>query len=81
MKKFYFLFVLMTCCIAGAWADEVTEKEALGFASEFVENHFKQSGRKGGSSELKSLGQVSGLYVFNMSEIKQSSLMLCRAKR
>jgi len=68
MKKFYFLFVLMTCCIAGAWADEVTEKEALGFASEFVENHFKQSGRKGGNSELKSLGQVSGLYVFSMSD-------------
>ena len=64
-KRLIFVLMLMACCVAGAWADEVTEKKAQELAKSFVNSHL---GRKGGGSELKSLGKVSGLYVFSMSE-------------
>lgn len=51
--------------LAGMWAQEVSEKEAQERAQKFVNSHY---GRKGGGSGLKSLGQVNGLYVFNMSD-------------
>ena len=51
--------------LAGMWAQEVSEKEAQERAQTFVKSHY---GRKGGGPELKSLGQVNGLYVFNMND-------------
>lgn len=51
--------------LAGMWAQEVSEKEAQERAQTFVRSHY---GRKGGGPELKSLGQVNGLYVFNMND-------------
>ena len=61
-KKLLFVLLLITLGITGAWAEELSEKEAQQLAQSFANSHF---GRKGGGSELKSLGQVSGLYVFN----------------
>ena len=75
MKKVLLLALfLMSLGLTGAWADELSEKQAQELAQSFVNSHFS---RKGGSSRikssgqvsgLKSLGQVSGLYVFSMSE-------------
>ena len=45
------------------WADEVTEKQALEQAQQFVSSH---NTRKSAPT-VKSAGQVSGLYVFNVS--------------
>lgn len=60
--------MLMTLCITGAWADEVTEKQAQDLAKSFVNSYF---GKKGGDrSGLKSQGQMEklGFYVFNMTD-------------
>lgn len=60
--------MLMTLCITGAWADEVTEKQAQDLAKSFVNSYF---GKKSGDrSELKSQGQMEklGFYVFNMTD-------------
>ena len=73
-KRLLFALFLMSSGLTGAWADELSEKQAQELARSFVNSHL---GRKGGGSilkspgqvsELKSLGQVSGLYVFSMSE-------------
>ena len=45
------------------WADEVTEEQALEQAQQFVSSH---NTRKSAPT-VKSAGQVSGLYVFNVS--------------
>ena len=45
------------------WADEVTEKQALEEAQQFVASH---NNRKS-TPTVKSAGQVSGLYLFNVS--------------
>lgn len=45
------------------WADEVTEKQALEEAQQFVSSH---NNRKS-TPTVKSAGQVSGLYLFNVS--------------
>ena len=45
------------------WADEVTEKQALEEAHQFVSSH---NNRKS-TPTVKSAGQVSGLYLFNVS--------------
>ena len=68
VKRFFFLLMLMVLCIADAWADEVSEKDAQASAKSFVNNYF---GKKGGDrSELKSQGQMEklGFYVFNMTD-------------
>lgn len=60
--------MLMTLCITGAWADEVTEKQAQDLAKSFVNSYFgKKSGDRSG---LKSQGQMEklGFYVFNMTD-------------
>ncbi len=64
-KRILFVLLMLHVGLAGMWAQEVSEKEAQERAQKFVNSHY---GRKGGSSELKSLGQVNGLYVFNMND-------------
>ncbi len=68
IKRYFFVLMLMTLCIAGAWADEVTEKQAQDLANSFVNSYF---GKKGSDrSGLKSQGQMEklGFYVFNMTD-------------
>ena len=45
------------------WADEVTEKQALEEAHQFVASHNNRES----TPTVKSAGQVSGLYLFNVS--------------
>ncbi len=46
-----------------AWADEVTAEQALEQAQQFVSSHNKRKS----APTVKSAGQVSGLYMFNVS--------------
>ena len=46
-----------------AWADEVTAEQALEQAQQFVSSH----NRRKSAPTVKSAGQVSGLYMFNVS--------------
>ena len=64
-KRLLFILLMLHVGLAGMWAQEVSEKEAQERAQTFVRSHY---GRKGGGPELKSLGQVNGLYVFNMND-------------
>ncbi len=57
------LMLLLTVTCAGAWGGEVTADKALLKAQTFVNSHL---GRKGGTPDVKSQGQVNGLYVFNI---------------
>ena len=67
MKRKFIVRAAMTLVFAAvgmsAWADEVTEKQALELAQQFVSGH---NTRKSVPT-VKSAGQVSGLYVFNVS--------------
>ena len=63
MRKRLLLFVLMISCFVVIWADEVTEKEAQQVAQQFV---MSRQNRKS-PPKVESAGQVSGLYVFNVS--------------
>ena len=64
-KRLLFVLLTLSFGLTGMWGQEVSEKEAQVKAQKFVNSHY---GRKGGGSELKSLGQVNGLYVFNMND-------------
>lgn len=64
-KRLLFVLLFVSFGLAAMWGQEVSEKEAQVRAQKFVNSHY---GRKGGGSELKSLGQVNGLYVFNMND-------------
>jgi len=55
--------LLFTAVGISAWANEVTEKQAQEQAQQFVSSH---NTRKAAPT-VKSAGQVSGLYVFNVS--------------
>ena len=68
IKRFYFLLVLMTCSIASAWADEVTEKQAQEYAQVFLEKHLAASGAKSTPKLIPLKGPVCGLYVFNVDK-------------
>ena len=57
------LTLLLTVTCAGAWGEEVTADKALLKAQTFASSRL---GRKGGTPDVKSMGQVSGLYVFNI---------------
>ena len=63
MRKRLLLFVLMVSCFVVVWADEVTEKDAQQVAQQFV---MSRQNRKS-PPKVESAGQVSGLYVFNVS--------------
>ena len=62
-RRLLFFLVLMTCGIAGAWAEELTKEQALELARQFVAG---QQGRRAAGSTVADAGQVSGLYVFNV---------------
>ena len=71
-KKLLIVLVLMVCGIAGVWADEIDEEQALKEAKAFLGNR-QPSFRKGGTimtsdTELKLQDKVSGLYVFNATD-------------
>ena len=53
----------MTFGLTGAWADELTGKQALELAQQFVASHNLRKS----TPTVKEAGQVSGLYVFNVS--------------
>ena len=57
------VMLLMTCGITGAWADELSEAQALNLAQQFVASH---NTRKSAPT-VAAAGQVSGLYLFNVS--------------
>ena len=66
-KKILIARVAMTMVFAAAgmsaWADEVTAEQALEQAQQFVSSHNKRKS----APTVKSAGQVSGLYMFNVS--------------
>ena len=64
-RRFFFALLLMALSIASTWADDLSERDAMAYAQRFVFSHFI-----GGYdiSQLKPMGQISGLYVFSMSD-------------
>ncbi|MCR4810471.1 MAG: C10 family peptidase [Prevotella sp.] len=64
-RRLLIFLVLMTCGIAGAWAEELTKEQALELARQFVTG---QQGKRAAAvgSTVAEAGQVSGLYVFNV---------------
>ena len=62
-RRLLIFLVLLTCGIAGAWAEELTKEQALELARQFVTG---QQGRRAAGSTVADAGQVSGLYVFNV---------------
>ena len=71
-KRLLIVLALFVCGIAGVWADEIDEKQALKEAKAFLESHRSTSisgGQKMSSNtSLKLQGKVSGLYVFNATD-------------
>ena len=71
-KRLFIVLVLFVCGIAGVWADEIDEKQALNEAKAFLASHRStsiSSGKKMSSNTtLKLQGKVSGLYVFNATD-------------
>ena len=63
-KKLYVVLLLTALSIAGAWADERSEREAKMLAMRFMSGLFDWQD----DDELTLQGQVSGLYVFSLSE-------------
>ena len=64
-RRLLIFLVLMTCGIAGAWAEELTKEQALELARQFVAG---QQGKRAAAvgSTVAEAGQISGLYVFNV---------------
>ena len=62
-KRLLFVLALMAFGLTGAWADELTGKQALELAQQFVASHNLRKSMP----TVKEAGQVSGLYVFNVS--------------
>ena len=71
-KRLFIVLALFVCGIAGVWADEIDEKQALNEAKAFLASHRSTSisgGKKMSSNTtLKLQGKVSGLYVFNATD-------------
>lgn len=71
LRRAALLMVLFAMSSFSVWADEVTAADALQKAQDFATSHFA---RKGGApkskpaSQIKAIGQVSGLYVFGLSD-------------
>ena len=64
-RRLLIFLVLLTCGMAGAWAEELTKEQALELARQFVVGH---QGKRAAAdrSVIDPAGQVSGLYVFNV---------------
>lgn len=68
-------FVLIVCGIANIWADKLSEKQAMELAQQFVSGQQAKSARgakapgkaKQQAQTIEAAGQVSGLYVFNVT--------------
>ena len=71
-KRLFIVLALFVCGIAGVWADEIDEKQALNEAKAFLASHRStsiSSGKKMSSNTtLKLQGKVSGLYIFNATD-------------
>jgi len=71
LRRAALLMVLFAMSSFSVWADKVTAADALQKAQAFANSHFA---RKGGApkskpaSQIKAIGQVSGLYVFGLSD-------------
>ena len=71
LRRAALLMVLFAMSSFSVWAEEVTAADALQKAQAFANSHFA---RKGGApkskpaSQIKAIGQVSGLYVFGLSD-------------
>ena len=71
LRRAVLLMVLFAMSSFSVYADEVTAADALQKAQAFANSHFA---RKGGApkskpaSQIKAIGQVSGLFVFGMSD-------------
>ena len=62
-RKIICAVMLLVCGITGVWCEEVSEKQALQLAQQFVNSH---NTRKSAPT-VAAAGQVSGLYLFNVS--------------
>ena len=64
-RRLLIFLVLMTCGIAGAWAEELTKEQALDLARQFVAG---QQGKRvaAAGNTVAEAGLISGLYVFNV---------------
>ena len=68
-------FVLIVCGIANIWADKLSEKQAMELAQQFVSGQQAKSARgakapskaRQQAQTIEAAGQVSGLYVFNVT--------------
>ena len=77
MKKNLYLIIALLCTmVQGAWAEELTKKQALELAKQFVASHINVSDSAGNAARgnirqtaptINEAGQVSGLYLFNVS--------------
>ena len=73
--KLLMTFVLIVCGIANIWADKLSEKQAMELAQQFVSGQLAKSARgakapgkvKQQAQTIEAAGQVSGLYVFNVT--------------
>ncbi|WP_294744000.1 C10 family peptidase [uncultured Prevotella sp.] len=71
LRRAALLMVLFAMSSFSVYAEEVTAADALQKAQDFANSHFA---RKGGApkskpaSQIKAIGQVSGLYVFGLSD-------------
>jgi len=62
LKKLFIVIALLMCRWAGAWADEISESQAMKLAQQFVAG----SQTRKSVPAVKAAGQVNGLYVFNV---------------
>ena len=63
------LMLLAIFCSALAWADNISDEQALQLAQKFVNRHITAAGPRhapGTAQQVSSAGKVSGLYVFNV---------------
>ena len=77
MKKNLSIIIAMLCTmVQGTWAEELTKKQALELAKQFVASHISApdngNAARGNIRQtaptINEAGQVSGLYVFNVSD-------------
>ena len=75
-SKTVFILALLCTVVQGAWAEELTKKQALELAKQFVASHISapnngnaaRSNIRQAAPTINEAGQVSGLYVFNVSD-------------
>ena len=71
LRRAALLMVLFAMSSISVWAEEVTAADALQKAQDFANSHFVRKGgapKRKPASQIKAIGQVSGLYVFGLSD-------------